>query len=65
MNEKETESKTNVIKPKHAKWNVVDALAEWVIRVAGDKTASDKELDALPEVVRALTYLVNDGNNYH
>lgn len=64
MSEK-AESNTNVVKPGHAKWNVVDALAEWVIRVTSSKTASDKELDKLPEVVNALTHLVNDGKNYH
>lgn len=64
MDTEDTKCKANTIKPRHTKWDVVDALAEWVIRVASNKTASDKELDILPEVVNAITYLANDGRNY-
>lgn len=64
MDEK-TEIKANVVKPGRTYGDVIDALAEWIIRVADDKTASDKEIEMLPDVVCALINFINRGKRYH
>lgn len=63
MDEKEMVFKRENKDYRHTCGDVIEALSEWVIRVAGDKTASDKEIEKLPEVVYALVHVANRGKS--
>lgn len=62
MNEKETELKDNT--PNYNRGDVINALSQFVVRVAGGEVTSDKEIEILPEVTYALMHVVNKGRSY-
>lgn len=62
MNKKETELKDNT--PKYNVGDVINALAQFIVRVAGGEATSDKEIEVLPEVAYALMHTVNKGRSY-
>lgn len=49
---------------KQLKQQLVEALANFIIRVSEGKTTSEAEIAVLPEVVNALVNLANDGRSY-
>lgn len=62
MNEKETELKGNT--PNYNIGDVINALSQFIVRVAGGEATSDKEIEILPEVAYALMHIVNKGRSY-
>ena len=43
--------------------DVINALSQFVVRVASGEATSDKEIEILPEVAYALMYVVNKGKS--
>lgn len=62
MNEKETELKDNT--PDYTRGDVINALAQFIVRGAGGEATSDKEIEVLPQVTYALMHIVNKGRSY-
>lgn len=62
MNEKDTEVKNST--PDYNRRDVINALSQFIVRVAGGKATSDKEIEVLPQVTYALMHIVNKGRSY-